>query len=104
MNLTFTHETIASWNGWFIDNAGELQLLYDSRRGTAPEPNFYYIELTGIRSVDDIDQWCDQIRSKEWGTPECVQGLRDALHSICYADIVQREIIDPTLRSYPSGI
>ena len=93
MNLTFTNRTIASWNGWFPD-AGTLQLLYDSRRGVAPEPGFYDIELTGIKSVEDIERWCDQIKSKSWGTAECVQGLRDALYSICYADIVQREMID----------
>lgn len=40
MNLTFTNETIASWNGWFPD-AGTLQILYDSRCGGAPEPEFF---------------------------------------------------------------
>ena len=30
MNLTFTNETIASWNGWFLDETAS-NLLYDCK-------------------------------------------------------------------------
>ena len=91
MNLTFTDETVASWNGWFLDE-GASHLLYDSNATGNPE--FYYIKLTEIKSVEDIENWCSDIDSKVWGTHECVQGLREALYGICYADIVQRRMLD----------
>ena len=91
MNLTVTAETVASWNGWYLNVEAQL-LMYDMPY--SKHPNFYEVRLAEIESVDDIEQWCSQIKPKTWVTPECVQGLRNALYSICYVDIVQRQMID----------
>lgn len=91
MNLTFANETIASWNGWFLDETAS-NLLYDFN--VRDNPSFYYVELTRIKSVEDIDKWCSHIEQKEWGTHKCIQGLRKALYGIFYADIVQRRMFD----------
>ena len=89
MNLTFTPETVASWDGWYLDVQAQT-LLYDMPY--SEHPNFYEVRPAEIESVDDIEQRCSHVELKTWVTPECVQGLRKALYSICYLDIVQRQM------------
>ena len=75
MNLTFTPETVASWDGWYLDVQAQT-LLYDMPY--SEHPNFYEVRPAEIESVDDIEQRCFHVELKTWVTPECVQGLRKA--------------------------
>ena len=61
MNLTVTAETVALWNGWYLDVEAQ-SLMYDMPH--SKHPNFYRVLLARIKSLDDIEEWCSHIELK----------------------------------------